>query len=92
MSEIETKPLPVPKNPKSVQQAIVKGQEIIASGGSKADAARAMYEIIQGEEREVVVLAFIQGANLTPKGAPTYFYNVVRQQKKAARKHTKKTV
>jgi hypothetical protein len=90
MSETETKPVVVVKNPEAVKAAIVKGKEVIAAGGTKADAARAMFEMMPGEVRETIVEAFIAGAGLTPKGAPTYFYNVVRQSKKNAKKRVPK--
>lgn len=41
-----------------------------------------MYELIQDEEREIIVLALVEGTNLTPKGAITYFYNIRRKLKK----------
>jgi galactose-1-phosphate uridylyltransferase len=67
----------------NVQQAIAKGQALLKEGKSKADAARAIFELIHDEPRDVVIEAFIQGATITPKGAPTYFYNVSRKFKKA---------
>ena len=59
--------------------AIVKGLEILSGGGSKADSARSIFEILDGEDREIIIRAFIQGATLTEKGAPTYFYNIDRK-------------
>jgi bisphosphoglycerate-independent phosphoglycerate mutase (AlkP superfamily) len=46
------------------------------------EVATAMYELIHEESREVIVRAFIEGANLTPKGAQTYFYNCKRKFRK----------
>ena len=34
------------------------------------------------EEREIVIRAFIEGATLTEKGAPTYFYNITRKARR----------
>lgn len=79
MTSTETKPVPTPKNQPQYDLAVVKGLEIIANGGSKADAARAIYEMIREEERDVVLRAFIVGATVTEKGSPTYYYNVSRK-------------
>lgn len=47
--------------------------------------------MIEDEERDVIVQAFIDGANVTVKGAPTYFYNVRRQIERKRREEEKKT-
>ena len=49
---------------------------------TKAEVARKMYELIKDEEREVIAKAFVEGANLTPKGSMTYVYNIRRKMKK----------
>jgi hypothetical protein len=41
-----------------------------------------IFKILKDESREVVLQAFIEGANITPKGSPTYFYNVTRKLRK----------
>ncbi|MBL0423443.1 hypothetical protein JI739_24130 [Ramlibacter sp. AW1] len=69
----------------SVKTAIQAGQKVIADGGTKADAARAMFEIIKDEPKEVIVAAFVVGATLTEKGALTYWYNCKRKASKAAK-------
>lgn len=69
--------------------AINKGLEIIKSGASKADAARAIFELIRDEPREVVIKAFIEGATVTEKGSPTYYYNINRQFKRSQKRQTK---
>ena len=79
MSNTEIKSAPVPVNQENYSNAIAKGLAVIASGGSKADAARAIYEMIKDEPREIIIKAFIEGASVTEKGSPTYFYNVRRQ-------------
>ncbi len=71
-----------PVNQAKYDLAITKGLETIKSGGSKADAARAIFEMIRDESREIVIKAFIEGATVTEKGSPTYFYNINRQFKK----------
>lgn len=82
---------PTPKNQDRYNTAIAQGLEALAAGGSKADAARAIYEIIEDEERDVIVQAFIDGATVTVKGAPTYFYNVRRQIERKRREDDKKS-
>jgi hypothetical protein len=61
---------PKPVNPAAVKKAIALGKEVRKQPEkTKADAARAMFELISGEPREIVVQAFIDGAGLTQKGA-----------------------
>ena len=91
MSNTENKSAPVPINQEQYSNAVAKGLEVIASGGSKADAARAIYEMLLDESREVIVKAFIEGATVTEKGSPTYFYNVRRQFDRSQREEAKKT-
>lgn len=91
MSNTETKSALVPTNQQLYSKAVAKGLEVIASGGSKADAARAIYEMLIDESREVIVQAFIEGATVTEKGSPTYFYNVRRQYERKQREEAKNT-
>ena len=73
---------PKATNPAAVRKAVALGKEIRKqSEKTKADAARAMFDLISGEPREIVIQAFIDGVGLTPKGAPTYFYNCKRKSK-----------
>lgn len=84
---------PKPVNPAVVKKAIALGKEICKQPAkTKADAARAMFELIPVKPREIVVQAFIDGAGLTAKGAQTYFYNCKRKAKKAARYPTSRSV
>ncbi len=82
---LSTTDSPVPKNQKLYEEAIKKGKDVLANGGSKADAARAIFDLLESEDREVIILAFITGASLTPKGSPTYFYNISRQRRKTSK-------
>lgn len=66
----------------NVQKAIADGLALLKDGKSKADAARLIFSQLEGESRDVVIEAFIKGATITPKGAPTYFYNVSRKAKR----------
>jgi len=91
MTDAKIKPVTTPVNQEQYNLSITKGLEVIASGGSKADAARAIYEIIKDENREVIIKAFIEGATLTEKGSPTYYYNVKRQIEKKQRDEGKKS-
>ena len=89
MSNTEIKSAPLPTNQEQYSTAIAKGLDVIAAGGSKADAARAIYELLLDESREVIVQSFIEGATVTEKGAPTYFYNVRRQYERKQREEAK---
>ena len=72
-----------PNNLSNYKKAITLGKEMSKdTKNTKADIARKMYEIIQDEEREIIVSAFVEGANLTSKGAMTYIYNIRRKLKK----------
>ncbi len=72
----------LPNDPARYAQAIEDGSKQLNEGGSKADAARAIFRLIHAEPREVVLRAFIEGADVTPKGAPTYYYNINRKFRK----------
>ena len=68
-------------NKESIKKAIARGKELAKIGGkTKADVAREIYEFVKNEDREIIAQVFIQGANLTEKGAMTYFYNIKRKQ------------
>ncbi len=71
-----------PINPASVSKAIDLGKAAIDQGMTKVQAARTMFPLLTDEPREVVWQAFQEGAGLTPKGAVTYHYNMIREAKK----------
>jgi hypothetical protein len=71
-----------PQDKNRYAKAVQDGRTVLTGGSSKADAARAIYRLIHDEHREVVLRAFIEGANVTPKGAPTYYYNISRKFRK----------
>ena len=72
-----------PINPATIKKAISTGKSMMKNKDTtKADAARSMYELIHEESREVIVQSFIEGCDLTPMGAQTYYYNCKRQMKK----------
>ena len=62
--------------------AISEGKSILKECGSKASAARHIFELIHDEHRDIILKAFIEGADVTPKGAPTYYYNISRKFKR----------
>ncbi len=78
----EPKKIDLGKEP--IKGAIAQGLDLIHTGKSKADAARAIYGVLSAEPKEVIVAAFVAGATLTEKGALTYWYNCKRKAKKEA--------
>ena len=74
-------PTPVKDAPR-LASAISEGKSILKECGSKASAARRIYELIHEEHRDIILKAFIEGADVTPKGAPTYYYNISRKFKR----------
>lgn len=80
--KIQDKQTLLPNDPARYAQAIEEGKKQLNQGNSKADAARAIFRLIHAEPREVVLRAFIEGADVTPKGAPTYYYNINRKFRK----------
>jgi len=62
---------PKTTNPAAVKKAVALGKDIRKEPEkTKADAARAMFELISGEPREIIIQAFVDSAGLIPKGAP----------------------
>jgi hypothetical protein len=82
--EVKAEPKVIDLNKPNIQEAIAIGKEMTNKGEvTKAEVARKMFELIKNETREVIVQSFIQGANLTPAGAQTYYYNVKRKAGKS---------
>ena len=77
-----TKPAPVPNDLDLYRQAIETGRQTLVDERSKAAAARVIFKILANESRDVVLQAFIEGADITPKGSPTYYYNITRKLKR----------
>jgi len=75
----------VPADLHRYQQAIEQGQSILAEHNSKAAAAREVFRLLQGEHRDVILKAFIEGASVTVKGSPTYYYNISRKFRRLAK-------
>ena len=85
-STVETKKTETnPKNVANYKKAVALGKDLSKTPDiTKAEVARKMFELIQDEPREVIAKAFVEGANLTPKGAMTYVYNIRRKMKKTS--------
>ena len=69
-------------NPTLYRKAIEVGKQVFKTSNSKAEAAREIYKLLVEEPRDVILQAFIEGASITPKGSPTYFYNIKRKFRK----------
>ena len=88
MATPEQKPEPIkPSNLTNYKKEVSLGKYLQKNPDlTKADIAREMFPLIETEQREIIAQAFVEGANLTPKGAMTYVYNVRRQMKKIMKK------
>ena len=72
-----------PKDITNYKKSVLLGKELSKTTDiTKVEVARKMFEIIQDEDREIIAKAFVEGANLTTKGAMTYVYNIQRKMKK----------
>ena len=69
-------------DPTVITSAIDAGQVIINDGKPKIDAAMVIYRMLENLDQQTVVGALINGANLTPMGAVTYWYNCRRRLNK----------
>jgi hypothetical protein len=66
-------------DPSLITNAIDAGQAIISEGKPKIEAAMVIYRMLEHLDQQTVVGALINGANLTPMGAVTYWYNCRRR-------------
>lgn len=74
-----------PKNIANYKKSVLLGKELSKTTDiTKAEVARKMFDLIKDEDREVIAKAFVEGANLTTKGAMTYVYNIRRKMKKSS--------
>ena len=81
----KAKVVSTPKNAANYKKAVDLGKELSKKPDTtKMDVATKMYDLIKDEAREVIALAFVEGANLTPKSSMTYVYNIRRKLKKPA--------
>ena len=77
---------PTPKNPANYKKAIHLGKELSRNPDTtKMDVATQMYDLIKDESRQVISMAFVEGANLTEKGSMTYVYNIRRKLQKSSK-------
>ena len=89
----KVKAAPTPKNAANYKKAVDLGKELSKKPDTtKMDVATKMYDLIKDEAREVISMAFVEGANLTPKGSMTYVYNIRRKLKKSAYRFTSLSV
>ena len=63
----------------SVEQAIRLARQAIEAGQTKVAAVRMIYPAIANLPRELIWYAIIHGANLSSRGAVTYYYNMRRK-------------
>lgn len=75
-------PKALPQNTANFQKAMEIAKSLKSKGKTKADIARAIFPLIENESKEVVLLALVQGCGLTPQGAVTYRYNLLRAKSK----------
>ena len=67
-----------------MQEAIALGKKLSKTPEiTKVSVATQMFELIHDEPREIITKAFMEGANLTEKGAMTYYYNCRRKFKES---------
>lgn len=77
---VKTQETPKPKNPQKVKEAIALGKKLSKTPDiTKVSVATQMFDLIHDEDREVVSMAFMEGAKLTEKGSMTYYYNCRRK-------------
>jgi len=78
-----TRPEVAPKDADQVKKAVAVGKEMMKKGDevTKVEVARSMYDLIHEESRQVIVQAFIAGAELTPKGAQLHLQLQTQNEK-----------
>lgn len=80
---VEKTETPKPKDAAAYKKVVTLGKSLSKKPeNTKADIARQMCELIKSEDKVVIANAFMEGANLTPKGAMTYVYNCRRSANK----------
>ena len=72
----------LPKDPIKFSKAITQAKQLIQEGKTKVESAKAVFPLICNEDKEVIHQVFMEGCGLTVKGAITYRYNLIRDQKK----------
>ena len=76
----------IPKNMNNYKKSVELGKKLSKDPEmTKAEVARQMYDLIKDESREVISMAFQEGAMLTPKGSMTYVYNIRRKLQKQSK-------
>lgn len=72
----------LPKDPNKFTQAITQARQLIKEGKTKVESSKAVFPLISNEDKEVIHQVFMEGCELTAKGAMTYRYNLIRNLKK----------
>ena len=80
MSNPASKPTDKPKS--STEKAIETAKAMVADQIPKVEITRAIYPLIADLPKHDIVDVFVQGVQLTPKGAVTYYYNRKREAAK----------
>jgi hypothetical protein len=62
-----------------IDKAITEGQSLLNAGKSKTETSLVIYKMLEALDQQTIIQAFIKGANLTPMGAVTYWYNCRRK-------------
>lgn len=65
-----------------VEDVIQHAKQSRSKGMSKVDAVRQIYPSIATMPREAIWYSFMEGANLSSRGAVTYYYNMIREFKR----------
>lgn len=81
--ESEVTPKALPQNTANFQKAIELAKIKQSEGKTKVEIARLIFPLIEHESKEVILLALVQGCNLTQQGASTYRYNLLREKNKS---------
>lgn len=70
-----THQLPLNERPggSSISKALEEARSLRSTGGSKMQAAEVIFQALSGAKRSVVISALMQGAELSPAGASTYY-------------------
>ena len=65
----------------TIERVIRIANDALAAGSTKIDAVRQIYPMVAEYPRQAIWYAFIHGANLSSRGAVTYYYVMRREWK-----------
>lgn len=75
----------------AIDNVIQRAKKVRRLGRTKVDVVRFMYPMLANERREVIWYSFIHGANLSSRGAVTYYYNVRREARMESKRKSRNT-